>query len=343
VLLASATEGTGITELLAAIDRRRPSADHPDPRDDDSARAGLGTIELRPLGAHDDRALYRIFRTAIDDLVRRHGQGGWPFDPHDDAEWARWRPLFEHLGATADLGWGAESDGRLVGYARSIRRDDDRELTEFFVLPEAQGQGIGTRLLERAFPADADHRSIFASTDDAALSRYLRLGFVPSATVHLFQGPPAADPAPLPADVLVRPLSELSADTRMDPLAAIDAQVLGFRRDVDHEWLGDQRTGWLLERGGAPVGYAYGGARQGPVAVIDPALLVGAVGLLEAEARRRGEQDIGLWVPLAGRGDLARYVLERGYRIDPDPSYLLEDPPRIRIDRYLIMSPPFHL
>jgi GNAT superfamily N-acetyltransferase len=343
VLLASSTEGTGIVELLAAIDRRRPSAEDLAPDTDPVPPAITGAVELRPLTPGDDRALYAIFRTAIDDLVRRHGQGGWPFDPADEREWDDWRPLFEHIGATADHAWGAESDGRLVGYARSVRRGDDRELTEFFVLPEAQGRGIGARLLERAFPADAHHRSILASTDDAALSRYLRLGFVPSAAVHLFTGPPVADPAQLPADVVVRPLADVPADDRMDALAAIDAKVLGMRRDVDHAWLGEQRVGWLLERAGAPVGYAYGGTRHGPVAVLDPALLVGAVGLLEAEALRRGEQDMGLWVSLGGSGDLVRYVLERGYRIDPDPLYLLEDPPTIRIDRYLVMSPPFHL
>jgi GNAT superfamily N-acetyltransferase len=287
--------------------------------------------------------MFAIFRTAVDDLVRRHGQDGWPFDPTDDAEWEDWRPLFEHIRATADHGWGAESDGRLVGYARSILRGDDRELTEFFVLPEAQGRGIGARLLERAFPADVHHRTILASTDDAALSRYLRLGFVPSAPVHMFTGPPAADPARLPADVVARPLADVPPDARMEALATIDAEVLGMRRDVDHGWLGEQRTGWLLERAGAPVGYAYGGARQGPVAVVDPSLLVGAVGLLEAEALRRGNDAIGLWVPVAGHGELVRYGLERGYRIDPDPLYLLEDPPRIRVDRYLVMSPPFHL
>jgi hypothetical protein len=138
-------------------------------------------------------------------------------------------------------------------------------------------------------------------------------------------------------------MGELAADARTEALAVIDTEVLGMRRDVDHAWLAEQRSGWLLERAGAPLGYAYGGPRQGPVAVIEPALLVGAVGLLEAEARRRGEERIGLWVSLAGSGELVRYVLGRGYRIDPDPLYMLEDPPRIRADRYLVMSPPFHL
>jgi LAO/AO transport system kinase len=342
VLQVSSTEGTGIAELLAAIDRRRPiEVAAPDGA---AQLASSATVELRPLTADEDRALFRIFRTAMDDLTRRHGTPeGWPYDPSDDAEWERWRPLYEHIRESADQAWGAHLDGRLVGYARSIRRGDDRELTEFFVLPEAQGHGVGARLLERAFPDDAHHRSILASSDAAALSRYLRLGFLPTAPVHLFEGPPAEDPRSLPEDVTARPLGGIPVRERMDALAAIDAQVLGIRRDVDHTWLGEQRTGWLLERAGSPVGYAYGGSSQGPVAVLEPGHLVGAVGLLEAEARRRGAESIWFWASLGGDGDLVRYLLGRGYRLDPDPLYLLEDRPLVRVDRYLVMSPPFHL
>jgi GNAT superfamily N-acetyltransferase len=326
----SATTDTGVAELLDAIDRRRPAAADGRGATDPAPTA---TIALRPLTPHDDRALFGIFRTSLDDLIRRHGESeGWPFDPADAADWASWRPLYEHIGATADLAWGADAEGRLVGYARSIRRGDDRELTECFVLPVAQGQGVGTRLLERAFPADAHHRSVLASTDAAALSRYLRLGLVPTAPIHRFEGAPAPDPRALPGDVTARPLEAIAHGARLDALAAIDERVLGVRRDVDHEWLGEQRTGWLLERAGAPVGYAYGGTSQGP-----------ALGLIETDARHRGEERISVWAPVAGDGELARYLLGRGYRIDPDPLYLLEDSPRIRADRYLVMSPPFHL
>jgi hypothetical protein len=138
-------------------------------------------------------------------------------------------------------------------------------------------------------------------------------------------------------------MTDLSDGARLDALAVVDSEVLAMRRDVDHAWLGEQRTGWLLERAGAPLGYAYAGSSQGPVAVLDPSLLVPAVGLVEDEGRRRGEERLGLWVPVTGTGELARYLLDRGYRIDPDPVYLLEHPPRIRADRYMVMSPPFHL
>ena len=72
--------------------------------------------------------------------------------------------------------WFAEDEatGEAIGYARSILRDGVRELTEFFVLPEAQGAGVGRGLLARAFPADgARHRAIVATMDPRAIARYL--------------------------------------------------------------------------------------------------------------------------------------------------------------------------
>ncbi len=341
VLLVSSVTGAGVIDLLAAIDRRTTVVDGRMSGGDRSIVAPR-SIALRPLRAEDDRVLYGIFRTAVDELAQRHRRDGWSFDLADDEEWERWRPLYEHIRATADEAWGAELDGRLVGYARSIRRADVRELTELFVLPEAQGQGLGTRLLEHALPPGTCRRSVLATTDGAALSRYLRLGLAPTAAVHRFEGAPTDDQPQLPDGVTVRRLADMPPESRRDALAAIDVVVLGMRRDVDHTWFGEHRTGWLLERAGDPVGYAYAGERQGPIAVLDPPLMRCAIGLVEAETRGRGLASGTLWVPLACTVAV-RHLLERGYRIDPDPAYLLEDPAMVAVDRYVVMSPPFHL
>ena len=92
------------------------------------------------------------------------------------------KPLFEHLARTAHEYWVAEEDGRIVGYARSILRDGNLELTEFFVLPAAQSACIGGELLRRTFAADApgvQHRTIIATPDVRAQVRYLKAGVVP--------------------------------------------------------------------------------------------------------------------------------------------------------------------
>ena len=152
--------------------------------------------------------------------------------------WERRRPLFEHLAATGDRWWFAEDEatGEALGYARSILRDGVRELTEFFVLPEAQGGGVGresagTRPSRRTARR---HRAIIATIDPQAITplppdRARRPG--PDG---LRRGRPTAD----------RPRRPTSCASRIDPdappledLAAIDRVVLGFRRDVDHAWL----------------------------------------------------------------------------------------------------------
>jgi GNAT superfamily N-acetyltransferase len=298
-------------------------------------------VRYRPLRPDDSWAAYAIFRRSVADLLTRQGQS-WPWVEQDEAEWLQWRPLFEHMEASADQAWGAEVDGQLVGYARSIRRDDTRELTELFVLVEAQGRGVGRALLERAFPAaGVRHRSIVATADPAALSRYLRQGFRSTSPVYAFEGRPIAGPAGL-GGLTATPLAELPAEERLAALATVDGVVLGARRDPDHVWLGERGHGWLLTRLGAPVGYAYSGTRQGPIATLDREDMPAAIGLVEHDALGASPEPVSLTVPLANSA-ATDYLLARGYRLDPFTLHLLEDRPVIAADRYILTSPPFFL
>jgi GNAT superfamily N-acetyltransferase len=298
-------------------------------------------VRYRPLRPDDTWAAYAIFRRSLADLLTRQGQS-WPWVEQDEAEWLQWRPLFEHMEASADQAWGAEVDGQLVGYARSIRRADTRELTELFVLAEAQGRGVGRALLERAFPAaGARHRSIVATADPAALSRYLRQGFRSTSPVYAFEGRPTAAPAG-PGGLTATPLADLPSDERLAGLATVDGVVLGTRRDADHAWLGERGHGWLLTRVGVPVGYAYSGRRQGPIATLDPGDMPAAIGLVERDALDASQEPVSLTVPLANAA-ATDYLLARGYRLDPFTMHLLEDRPVIAADRYILTSPPFFL
>ena len=103
-------------------------------------------VRYREGTAADSRLAYDLFIPTIDDLATRTGgNANSTSDALPSRAWERRRPLFEHLAATGDRWWFAEDDvtGAAVGYARSILRDGVRELTEFFVLPGAQGQGVG--------------------------------------------------------------------------------------------------------------------------------------------------------------------------------------------------------
>ncbi|HEX6868883.1 MAG TPA: hypothetical protein VF119_08750, partial [Candidatus Limnocylindrales bacterium] len=92
----------------------------------------------RPATSSDSEACFRLFEAAIDDLGRRTGTVANDTSGDPDA-WLTRRPLFEHLASTAHAWWIAEDEaGVIEGYARSIERGGTRELTEFFVRPDAQ-------------------------------------------------------------------------------------------------------------------------------------------------------------------------------------------------------------
>ncbi|MBL8055975.1 MAG: GNAT family N-acetyltransferase [Anaerolineales bacterium] len=299
-------------------------------------------ITYRPAGLADSRAVFEIFQRSILDLGQRLNvmavTGG-----QDEAVlaglWEERRSLYEHLARTAEHFWLAEADGQPVGFARSIRRDGVRELTEFFVLPGQQSAGVGRELLERAFPAEGvRHRLINATTDQRAQARYLKAGVYPRFPVYYFARAPEA--AGGPGDLEVEPLA--AGAEALAVLRAIDGAVLGHTRDADHAWLLTDRAGFLYRRGGRPVGYGYVGFRSGPFALLEtrdfPAVLTQA----ETEAARQGHERFGVEVPMLNRAAVG-HLLRRGFEFDAFFTLLMTDAPFGQFENYLLTSPPFFL
>ena len=294
---------------------------------------------FRPAVPDDSPALFRIFVGAVDDLGRRLGvetfSGGLP--PVPEELWPERRPLFDHLARTAAYAWVAEEDGSAVGYARSIVRDGTIELTEFFVLPGRQSGGLGRELMARAFPDDGcRHRSIIATPDLRALARYLRAGLAARFPIYGFSRDARA--LPLPPGVTAHPMDD-SAET-LETLASIDQANLGFRRDVDHQWLRTVREGYLFREGSRLVGYGYvGGTYNGPFAVLDerdwPSVLT------HAERRVAAQTTIvALDVPLVNQA-AAGWLLAQGYRMSDFVNYYLSDHPSGHFERHIITTPSF--
>ena len=295
----------------------------------------------RPATADDSEACFRLFEAAIDDLGRRTGTVA--NDTSGDPEaWSIRRPLFDHLAASAHSWWVAEDEtGVLEGYARSIERADARELTEFFVRPDVQAGGIGRELLARVFPDDGGHRSIIATTDVRAMSRYLRAGLDARLPLAGFEAAPRA--LTLETD-LVRERIVMSEATLVE-VGAIDEVIIGFRRDVDHRWLASQRPGWLYRRAGAAVGYAYHPTRPswgGPAAVLEAADLPVLLADAETAAFEAGHATVTFDLPLVARAAVD-HLLGRGFRIDPFVMLFFSDGPVDGLDRYVLTSPPFFL
>jgi GNAT superfamily N-acetyltransferase len=299
-------------------------------------------VRFRPGTPADSRLAYDIFIPTIDDLGRRTGGGANATATLPERAWDVRRPLFDHLAATGDAWWFAEDEttGQAIGYARSIVRDGVRELTEFFVLPEAQGAGVGRGLLERAFPADgARHRAIVATIDPAAIARYLTSGLDGRVALAFVEAAPR--PISLPTDLQRERIDP--AAPPLDALAAIDRATLGFRRDEDHAWLASQRPGWLYHRGGMAAAYGYHPTAPswgGPYAALDAADLPVLLADGETAAADAGHATVTFDLALTARTGWD-HLLPRGFKVDPFVMLFFTDGPTEGLARYVLTSPPF--
>ena len=303
------------------------------------------SVTIRRGELADVESAYRVFVATTADLEQRMGvpddQNSWLDEAFVDNYWQRRRSLFEHLTRTAESFWLAELDGEPVGYARATCHDGVRELTEFFVLPDRQGQGIGRDLLERAFPVNgARIRVIIGTTEVNALSRYLKAGVYPRFPIYYLFGPPR--PVEIETNLTFTRASE-STDT-LAVIGEIDRVVLGFEREADHQFLLGQpdRRLYLISRGGESVGYAHLGKSTGPIALLDPADFPAVLARAETEAAERGDADFGMSLPLVNKSAVD-HLLGRGFQLEPFTVLLFSNQPFGRFESYVISSPDFFL
>jgi GNAT superfamily N-acetyltransferase len=294
------------------------------------------TYTYRRATPQDTPELYKVCELAAADLARRK-RYPWDNDPDDPVLWARRRPLYDHLAATAGESWVAvDAAGQIAGHARSIVRDDVRELTELFVRPGHQSGGVGRALLARAFPPGARQRFIVATSDTRALASYLKTGLSVRFPIYEFRGAP--QPVPVTSDLDFAPMGAEAPDL----VAAIDQAVLGYRRDTDHVWLATHRTGFVVRRGQAVVGYGYLGDDNGPFAVLRAEDMSVLLAHAEALAHARGITDIGFEVPLINREAVA-HLLGRGYKMQEFFAFLMSDGPTAGFENYVVFGPPYFI
>jgi GNAT superfamily N-acetyltransferase len=298
-------------------------------------------LTFRPATLADSSTIFQIFEASIMDLSWRQGvmavTGG--SDPAVlESLWQRRGPHFEHLARTADQFWLAERDGQAVGYARSIRRGEVRELTDFFVLPTEQSAGVGGELLARAFPRDdIAHRAIVATSDSRAVALYLKAGVYARFPIYYFSRSPEA--VTLTTDLTVEPVAV--SPQVIETLAGLDLAVLGHRRDVDHLWLLSQRQGYLYYRDRQPIGYGYVSASSGPFALLHETDFPAVLAHAESQAAAAGHP-FGVEVPLVNRAAVD-YLLSRGFQMDSFFAFFMSDVPFGRFEQYLFTSPPFFM
>jgi GNAT superfamily N-acetyltransferase len=302
----------------------------------------MSEITFRPGTPEDAYTTFLLFEETFADLSVRLGFGEdiWTDPDELAATWQERRPLYEYLSTHTDYFVVAEQNGRAVGFARSIRHDDVRELTEFFVLPSVQSAGVGRELLARAFPNDAPYRCIIATTDLRAQGRYLRSGVYPRFPIYYFAGTP--QPTAVPTDLTIAPLTA-DSETAV-ALAKIDQVVWGFRRGQQHDLLQTIRQGVGYWRNGRLVGYGYlnTGNGNGPFALLDAADYPAVLAHAESDAAAQGHPHFGLEMPLCNE-TAVQYLLQRGFQMEPFLAFFMCNRPFGRLENSIITSPPFFL
>ena len=299
------------------------------------------SITYRPGTENDTYAVFQVFLKSIMDLSER--QGVVSITGGDKPEvianlWERRKSLFDHMAKTAERFWVAELEGEIIGYARSILRDGHRELTEFFVVPGQQSQGVGRSLLKEVFPIDgAAHRTIVASSDTRAQALYMKYKVYPRfPLMYFFRAPEKIE---YHSDLEFQAMQ--TAEDTLRTVSEIDMKLLGFRRDIDHTWLRTERQGYIYLRQGQPVGYGYVGYRSGPFALFEaadtPAVLAHAEGLLVGV-----EEEFGVEVPLVNH-TAVDYLLGRRFELASFTATLMCDKPFGKFESYICTSPPFFI
>jgi GNAT superfamily N-acetyltransferase len=300
------------------------------------------TITFRQGTEADHFGAFCIFRIALHRLSQSLELALPEDKPTADSlkpAFERFRPYTEHLTQSAEHIWVAEEDGEIVGFSRSVLRDGVRQLSELFVHPDKQTQGVGKRLLELAFPNNgADNRVIIASPDVRAVSRYLKTGVRFRFTIYEWYRKPEV--VPFETDLSIEPL-EVTPETLAE-LNAIDRVIIGYTHEVDHIWLSKIRHGHIYRRDGKAVGYSYLSNRAGPIAMLNNADFIAALAHVESEMTKYVDDvynEFYVSVPLTNQAAM-EYVLKRGCQTTAFLEHFLSDKPLGQYENYVFMDPP---
>ena len=219
-------------------------------------------MRIRPAREDDLIDLARIFATTAADLIRRYRPeqvGQFSVEPESRVF------MYRHLLGTGRM--FVADDGRPVGFSAAIIRDGVWFLSQLWVLPDRQGDGIGRDLLDEALAwgRGATAFTVVASPHPGAMTLYLRASMHPLWIQYEFTGEAKPEGAS----------SETTALTKNDQswVDALDREVRGAARPEDHSLFRSQATGLALWREGKPRGYVYvwGDGKVGPGAVRDRA------------------------------------------------------------------------
>jgi len=210
-------------------------------------------LVIETLMQDDIPACSTIFDAAYNALHRKYG---FEVEDEPDSDWLR--PILTRFLATdPQRSLIARTDNEPIAFGSSFRRDDYWFLSFLFVLPSAQGQGVGRRVLEELLDREegADRATVVESFQPVSTGLYASLGMTPRSIKYWVSeiGRPGSLPA-LPDDIRRSEASE-GGQGQIDDL---DRALLGFARPVDHSWW--QAAGQachVFRHHGELIAYAY--------------------------------------------------------------------------------------
>jgi GNAT superfamily N-acetyltransferase len=183
--------------------------------------------------------------------------------PHREEDWT--------LFLAAGEGVVAERAGRILGTAMAWRYGDAfASVGMVIVAPDAQGQGVGRKLME-AILARLAGRAVVLNATAAGFPLYVKLGFVETGVIHQHQAivPGVAEAEEIPGN-RVGPM-----DRTDNGLAELYSRASGMDRAALFERLAAHADTVVLTRGHRTVGFAQArrfgrGWLLGPVVAPDP-------------------------------------------------------------------------
>jgi GNAT superfamily N-acetyltransferase len=269
------------------------------------------SITYRQARAADMLGCARVFVRSSRDLARRQGNAPSRQRPKDIA------PALAHLQRTDPKGFHvAVKGGRVVAFATTILRGDIHFLSMFWTLPGLQSQGVGRRVLTRAFegprPKASAVRCVYASLDTRAQVLYLKFGMRPRGMFYLIKGKPKASPRPRLAVELDQVGKAGKVSPRMLAIAArFDRTFRGSRRDPDIRYVMSLPGArfFVARAGRKMIGYAIVNekGRVGPAGVVDARRSAGLAWALKEAVRATKAKELFAVVPGVNFGALSTF------------------------------------
>src|SRR5206468_3960403 len=297
-------------------------------------------ITYRPAKQEDLEEAERVAQQSGNELRVRHG--GRPSSAPPSIAFSEFCLAQDPAGL-----WVAEDGDTILGFGFSWMTEKFWFLSQLFVRPEIQAKGIGQALLSKTLMqaernGAANRALITFAYNIASIGLYLQNGLYPREPLyHMAASVQAVAQNLADAGYAVTPIAPWPESGEWT--GRIDQELLGFRRDLHHQFLlgGVAARAVRIEHAGRAAGYAYISAQGhvGPLAIAPDADPKAVVTTALRCALEGGARQVSMLVP--GRADVVmQTALALGFRIE-EPYVLMAWRPFGNWCNYLPRDPGF--